>query len=243
MNRAFAIVGAVAAAAFAAACNQAKAEEPGPDGSHTFQVSAFQKIEVSGPFEVQVRTGGGPSVSATGPQNVLDKMLVEVRGDTLVIKPRKDNGNFRWNWGRNDTVNIAVTTPALRGAQIAGSGGIRVDQVSGEQFDGAIHGSGDLSVASIDVRSLNMAIGGSGSINAGKGRAGAVALSIEGSGDIDTGGVVAQTASASIAGSGNIAARATGTASINIMGSGEVEMTGGARCTINKSGSGEVRCS
>jgi hypothetical protein len=241
MKKAFTIFGGIAAAALATACSHANAEEPGPNGTRNFQVGGFQKLAVSGPFEVRVRSGAY-SVSARGPQNILDTMLVEVRGDTLVIHPRKEGGKFRWNWGRHDTINIVVTAPALRGAEIAGSGGIRIESVRGDRFDGAIQGSGDLSVASLDVKSLNLAIGGSGSMKA-SGRANLLALNIEGSGDIDTSQVAAETASASIGGSGNISARATRSAAINIMGSGNVEIRGGAHCTINKSGSGDVRCS
>ncbi|MEO5773788.1 MAG: head GIN domain-containing protein [Sphingomicrobium sp.] len=243
MAKAFAIAGAVAAGVLAAACSHAGAQDPGPDASRNYQVGAFQKIEVSGPFEVQVRTGSASSVSARGPQNMLDRMVVEVRGDTLLIHPREEKRGFHWGWGRHDTINVAVTTPALRGAQIAGSGGIRVDQVKGDRFEGGISGSGDLSIALLEVQSVNLGVGGSGSMKAERGRAGMMALNIEGSGDIDTSGVAAQSASASIAGSGNISARATGTAAVNIMGSGDVEISGGARCTISKAGSGNVRCS
>jgi hypothetical protein len=242
MKRAIGWMSAVAAAALAAACSHADAEDPGPSTTRNFQVAGFQKIEVSGPFEVRVHTGAAPSVSAKGPQNILDRMVVEVRGDTLVIHPHKDKG-FRWNFGRHDTVNIDVTTPALLAAQIAGSGGIRVDQVKGPSFDGGIQGSGDLSVASVDVQTLNLSVGGSGSMKADSGRAKAMSLNIQGSGDIDTSGVAAETASANIGGSGNISAKATGTASVNIAGSGNVEITGGAKCAISKAGSGDVRCS
>lgn len=243
MTRAIGLVGAAALAALAAACSHADGKDPGPSTTRSFQVSGFQKIQVSGPFEVQVHTGASPGVSAKGPQNILDKMLVEVRGDTLVIKPRHENGGFHWNWGRHETINISVSTPELRAAQIDGSGGIRVDQVKGPGFDGGIQGSGDLSVASLDVQSLNLSVGGSGSMKADGGRARTMALNIQGSGDIDTSGVAAETATASIGGSGNISAKATGTASVNIAGSGNVEITGGAKCTISKAGSGDVRCS
>lgn len=242
MNKAIGILGTVALAALTAACGHAGAQDPGPQTTRDYQVAGFQKIEVSGPFEVQVHTGAAPSVSAKGPQNILDRMVVEVRGDTLVIHPHKDKG-FRWNFGRHDTVNVSVTTPALRAAQIAGSGGIRVDRVKGASFDGGIQGSGDLSVASVDVQTLNLSVGGSGSMKADSGRAKTVALNIQGSGDIDTSGVAAETASANIGGSGNISAKAIGSAAVNIAGSGNVEITGGAKCAISKAGSGDVRCS
>ncbi|MFL6734185.1 MAG: head GIN domain-containing protein [Sphingomicrobium sp.] len=243
MRRALGMAAAIAAAVLAAGCGHASAEDPGPSGTRNFQVGGFQKIAVSGPFEVQVRTGGAASVSAKGPQKILDRMLVEVQGDTLMIRPRPENGGFHWNWGHHDTINVAVTTPELRAAHIDGSGGVRVDQVKGQSFDGGVRGSGDLSVAQLDVQSLSLAIGGSGDVRAESGRAQTVELTIKGSGDIDAKGVAAESANATIGGSGNISAQATGSASVNVMGSGNVEITGGAKCTVNKAGSGDVRCS
>lgn len=236
-------VAAIAALAVVGACADADADDAGPDSHRDFQVANFQKIEVSGPFEVQVRTGSAASVSANGPQNALDRMVVEVRGDTLSIHPKNEKGAFRWSWGGHNTINVTVTVPMLTGARIAGSGGVRVDHVKAAAFDGNIEGSGDLSLNDVDVGSLNLSVGGSGSMKVDGGKAGRIGLNIAGSGDIDTKGVAAEHATASIAGSGNITARATGTAAINITGSGDVELTGGAKCSISQAGSGNVRCS
>lgn len=242
MRKAIGLIAMGAAAAIVAGCSHAQAEDPGPEVSRDYSVGSFDRIEVAGPYDVQVRTGSGPSVSAKGPQKMLERMVVEVRDGRLMIHTRRQSGSFNWGESRGN-VELAVTVPALRGAQIAGSGDIRVDRVTGNSFEGGIGGSGDLALDSVEVQTLKLAIGGSGNVQARQGRAQAMSLDIAGSGDIDAGGVVAQTASASIAGSGSIAAQATGTASINIMGSGDVQLSGGAKCTISKAGSGSVTCS
>lgn len=232
---------AVAAALAAAACSQTRAEEGGPTVKRQYQVGAFQSIEVAGPYEVVVTTGGAPSVTASGPEKLLERLVVEVKGDRLLIHPRKDKG-FNWSSSRG-TAKIQVTAQMLRAASIAGSGGISVDKVSGDSFDGSIAGSGDLRVDSLDVQSLKLAIGGSGDVTARSGRTRNAEYSIAGSGGIDAEGVQSDAASISIAGSGSVHGQATGTAKVSIMGSGDVEMTGGAKCTVSKMGSGEVRCS
>jgi len=235
-------IGVLAAAVMLAACTQARSEDAGPAVSRTYSVGGFNSIEVAGPYEVQVRTGANPSVAANGPQKMIDHMVVEVKGDKLLIHPEEQHGFFHMGWSFNGKVQVAVTVPQLQGATIAGSGDIKVDHVQGQGFEGTVAGSGNLGVDSLDVQSLKLAIAGSGGVKAASGRAQSVKYDIGGSGDIDARGVQAQTADVSIAGSGSVAAHATGTADVSIMGSGDVEVTGGAKCSVSKQGSGSVRC-
>jgi hypothetical protein len=233
----------IAASAATCACGQSRAENGGPTVSRNYQIGNFQEIEVAGPYDVDVRTGANPGASATGAQNLLDKTLVEVRGDTLVIRPQERKGWFHFGWSSHGKARFTVTVPELKGATIAGSGDIRVDKVRGDRFEGTVAGSGALGVGAMDVQSLKIAIAGSGDAKAGRGRAQNVQYDIAGSGGIDAGGIAAQTAKVSIAGSGSIKANASGTADVDIMGSGDVDVTGGAKCSVSKAGSGNVRCS
>jgi len=232
----------IAGAIALSACGQSRAEDGGPTVQRSYQVGPFQEIEVAGPYDVQVRTGAGPSVSASGPEKLLERLVVEVRGDKLLIHTRREKGWFG-SWSSKGTATIQVTAPALRAAAIAGSGELAIDQVRGDSFDASVAGSGDLNVESIDVQNLKLSIAGSGELRARSGQARTADYSIAGSGDIDARGIRSESAEVSIAGSGNVTAQATGTADVNIMGSGDVELTGGARCSVSKAGSGDVRCS
>jgi hypothetical protein len=237
------LFGVAVAAMASAGCGQGRVEDGGPTVQRSYEVGSFQEIEVAGPYDVDVRTGGRPSVSATGSQKLIENMVVEVKGDKLVIHPQEHHGWFNWGTSTNGSAKLSVTVPSLSGATIAGSGGITVDQVKGDRFEGGVAGSGDLNVNALDVQSLKLSIGGSGDVRARSGQAKQAEYSIAGSGGIDAGGVRTQAATASIAGSGSIHAQATGAANIKIMGSGDVTMTGGAKCNVSKMGSGDVSCS
>jgi hypothetical protein len=237
------LIGIAVAALAAAGCGQSRAEDGGPMTKRSYQVGGFERIQVAGPFDVQVRTGSAPSVSASGPSKLLDRLVVEVKGDRLVIHTKEHHGLFNWGSHSNGSATLQVTVPALSGADIAGSGGISVDKVRGDNFNGAVAGSGDLTIDSLDVQSLKLAIGGSGDIRAQSGQAAQADYSIAGSGGIDARGIRAAVAKASIAGSGSISGQATASADVNIMGSGDVTLTGGAKCTVSKMGSGNVNCS
>lgn len=230
------------AALLAGACNfggaDAKDRDAGPEVSRNYQVGAFDKIAVAGPYEVNVVTGAAGGISAKGGSSLLDQTEVVVDGGTLEIRPKKEKG-VRWNW-RGGKAVFTVNAAALRGAAIAGSGGINVDKVAGD-FDGEVAGSGDLKVGSVAGGKVKFAIAGSGNVEAA-GKADTVDLAIAGSGDIRAGGLASRTADVSIAGSGNIAANASESADVSIMGSGDVDISGGAKCSISKAGSGNVNC-
>lgn len=236
------VLGIAAAAATLAACGQARSQS-GPTVERSYQVGPFTRIAVSGPYHVDVRTGSDPSVRASGPERSIERMEVEVDGDTLRIRPQKRRGMNFSRSNDSEPVRLAVTVPGLAAAEIAGSGEIGVDRIAGESFDGAVAGSGDLRLGNVEVQRLKIGIAGSGDVRAAGGRAARAEYGIAGSGDIDMGSLVAEQAAVSIAGSGNVNASATDTASVDIAGSGDVRLRGGARCQVRKAGSGNVDCS
>jgi hypothetical protein len=233
---------AVAACTAVSGCG-VHAEDAGATISRNYQVGNFQKIEVAGLYDVEVRTGSNPTVSARGSEKLLERTVVEVKGDRLLIRPENSKGWFHFGWSNHGNAKFAVTVPQLNGAAVAGSGDIRVDKVAGDRFEGSVAGSGGIDVGAVDVQSVKLSIAGSGGVKARGGKAQVADYEIAGSGDIDAGAIQAQRASVSIAGSGGVKAHASGTADVSIMGSGDVDVTGGAKCSISKHGSGNVRCS
>ena len=233
----------IAATAATSACGQTRSEDGGPTVSRNFQVGNFQEIEVGGPFDVTIRTGANPSVRATGNQKLIDRLVVEVKGDKLEIHPKREGGLFGGWGGHHGKATLEVTVPALKAATLAGAGGITIDRIKGDRFEGQIAGAGDMRVDSIEVASLKFGIAGAGSATARSGRAQNADYEIAGSGGVDAKGIATQDLKVSIAGSGDVRAHATGAANVDIMGAGDVEVTGGANCSVHKAGAGDVRCS
>lgn len=243
MKNIFSIV-ALGAVVALGGCNfgdKAEARDAGPAVDRSFEVGAFDRISVAGPYDVTVKTGGAPGVTARGGQAALDDIEVVVDGGELIIRPKTKNA-IRWNWGKDGQVKLTVNASAIRAAALAGSGGLDIDRATGGDFSASVAGSGDLAIGSIEGGSASFEVAGSGGVRA-SGKVAKVDVSIAGSGDIDLSALAATDASVSIAGSGNVRARATGTADISMLGSGDVEVTGGAKCSVSKQGSGDVRCS
>ena len=231
------------AAAVASGCdgregNGRDNEDAGAMVTKDFAVGDFKRIESAGAFDVTVRTGSRASVRAEGPQKILDRLIVEVKGDQLSIRPR--NGSFRW--GRSGPVRIAVTVPELNEATLAGSGTLNVDKVVADRFKATIAGSGDISLPSIAAKSVEIEIAGSGSGSLA-GQTEQAAYVIAGSGELDASKLNSRDLKLTIAGSGSLNANASGSATGEILGSGDANISGGAKCTITKAGSGSIICS
>lgn len=237
------LVPMIAATVLLAGCNGHRDDGGGPTISRTYPVTNFQQIEVAGPYDVEVRTGGNASVSAQGPEHMLERTEVAIEGNKLVIRARHHGGWFQMGWSHHGDAHFVVTVPQLSAAELTGSGEVKVDKVQGQSFDGAVTGSGDLSIANLAVQSLKLSITGSGDVKAGAGKAQAAEYAITGSGDLDAGAIDSPQIKASIAGSGDLKAHGSGTANIDIMGSGDVYISGGAKCSATKAGSGEAHCS
>lgn len=233
----------IGAAVSTSACGQSRAEDAGPTISRSYPVGAFQQIETAGPYDIQVRTGGQPAVSARGSQKLLEHTVVEVKGDKLIIRPERQKGWFHVGRSTNGKAIFTITVPQLTGATLAGAGDMTIDRVQGNRFEGRLAGAGDLHIGAIDVQMLKLAIAGAGDVRLGNGKAQAAEYDIAGHGDLDARSVATEQAKVSIAGAGSVRAHSSGIAEVNIVGAGDVDISGGAKCSVHKMGAGDVRCS
>jgi hypothetical protein len=236
-----------AALPLAAACsfhaNDSDDGKPGVPGTgsgstRTYSVSGFNGIELRGSDDVDVRVGGAFSVTATGDSDVLDRLKIEKDGDSLRIGRRRDDG---FNWGKHGHATIHVTLPALSSVEVAGSGDVTVDKVTGNAFKGSMAGSGGLGVKDLATGSASISVAGSGDVTLA-GKVGQFDVNVAGSGDIDAAGLTASQAKVSIMGSGNLKAAVNGPATVTVMGSGDVDLGPNATCKTTKMGSGSVTC-
>src|SRR5437763_17180832 len=59
--------------------------DPAGAATRNFGITSFEKVRVEGPFKVVLTTGVAPFARATGSSAALDRVAVEVRGNTLVV--------------------------------------------------------------------------------------------------------------------------------------------------------------
>lgn len=211
----------------------------GDTQTRRYALDGFSAVTLAGPDDVTIRKGDRFAITATGPAETLDKLVVRIRDGALEIKRRHSANPLTRDGGE---VRIAVTLPALHSATLAGSGTMDSDTLSGDKAEATVAGSGTLNLKGIDAGELKMVIAGSGDV-AAAGRARSADVSVAGSGSIEAPQMTSESADISIAGSGDVAMAVHGAATVSIIGSGDVVLTGGARCTTSRMGSGNVTCS
>ncbi|CAM3125745.1 hypothetical protein SPAN111604_05050 [Sphingomonas antarctica] len=213
-------------------------------GTRSFPIPGnFDAVTLGGPANVRVVTGGTPSIVATGRNDDLDKIEIELKGSDLLVT-RDGGAHFQlFGWGHNShdvTVTVTVAKP-ISGATLKGSGDLNVDQGGGDRFDAMLKGSGDLTVAKVIAQTAKLSLMGSGDLKAG-GQTRSVEAELAGSGGIDAAQLMAETAQVNLRGSGDVSAHATKSANVVLKGSGNVTIRGTGNCTSDKRGSGDVNC-
>jgi phage shock protein PspC (stress-responsive transcriptional regulator) len=79
----------------------------------------FDRVDVAGPFEVNVEQGDRYEVSIESDDEDDDKIDVDVEGDRLSIRYR--NADFGENFESRNRIRVSVTMPTLRSLNLAGA--------------------------------------------------------------------------------------------------------------------------
>lgn len=201
-------------------------------------VKNFTAIQLSISADVYLTQADGYSFTIEGDESFLDKVITEVRGNTLVIKTERSNLRFL-----KSNTKIYITMPQIEGLAISGSGDIKaITPVVASDLTLKISGSGDIAIPDLTLNSLYAAISGSGDIAiSGQGTASEANVKISGSGDVMLKGVRFQNADISIAGSGDAYVELAENLKARVAGSGDIVYSGNPLVEAKVSGSGTIR--
>ena len=223
------LIAAVLATSFAA---------PAGAATRNFGITGFEKVRIEGPFKVRLTTGVAPFASASGSLAAIDRVAVEVRGNTLVV-----HSNLA-SWGGYPgqdpgPVEISLGTHDLSSAWLSGSGALAIDKVRGLSFDLSAQGSASATVARADVDQLNVSVVGTASATIA-GEAGKLTAVVRGISSLDAAALSAKDATIGAEGSATVAANVSNSATVDGSGPATVKLTGRPACTLRVSGSVSV---
>jgi hypothetical protein len=211
---------------------------PANAATRNFGITSFEKVRVDGPFKVTLTTGVAPFAKASGSQAALDRVAIEVRGDTLVVHGNLDS------WGGypgkdSEPVEISLGTHDLSSAWVNGSGVLSIDRVKGLKFGLSVQGSGAGEVGHADVDQLSVTVMGSANARLA-GDAAKLTAVIRGISSLDASGLSAKDATLGADGSATIAADVSNSVTVDASGPATVRLSGGPACTLRVSGSASV---
>jgi hypothetical protein len=167
----------------------------GTPASETRSVDSFTRVELAGSNNVTIKVGEPQSVIVHADDNLMRKVTTAVHEGTLVV------GNSNGSFTPRSPMWVAITTPAIDGLTLSGSGNIDVSGVA--------------------TPNLSVNLPGSGNIRA-SGRADELDVSIPGSGTAQLRALTARDVQTTVDGSGEITITATSSLSAVISGSGAV---------------------
>ena len=211
---------------------------PASAATRNFGITGFEKVRVDGPFKVKLTTGVAPFATATGSPQALDRVAVEVRGNTLVVHSNLDS------WGGypgkdSGPVEISLGTHDLSAAWLNGSGAIAIDRVRGLSFDLSVQGSGAGQIGQVNVDQLNVSVVGTASAKLA-GQAAKMTAVIRGVSSLDAAALATKDATLGADGAATIAANVDNSVTVDATGPATVNIAGGPSCTLRVSGSASV---
>jgi len=210
---------------------------PAEAATRNFGITDFTKIRVSGPYKVTMATGVAPFARATGSSSALDRLAVEVRGDTIVVQSNASWGGYPG--ADPGPVEVTIGTHDLTLASLIGSGSLTIDRVKSQRFTLTIQGSGSGEAENVVADQLNVSLEGAAKARLG-GTAGKVTALVRGVSTLDASGLSTPSADIDADGTATIDANVTDTAKVNGWGPSTVRFTGRPSCTLKVQGSTTV---
>ena len=211
---------------------------PAVADTRNFGITSFEKVRVDGPFRIKLTTGVAPLARASGSAAALDRVAIDVEGNTLVVHSNVDAwGGYP---GRDSgPVEVEVGTHDLSSASLIGSATLSINRVRGLSFGLSVQGSGAADIAQADVDQLTIGVAGNGGAKIA-GKALKLTAAMRGISSLDAGALAAHDATLAADGAATIDANVSGTVKVQAAGPATVRIVGGAACTLKVSGSASV---
>lgn len=211
---------------------------PATAATRNFGINSFEKIRVDGPFRVTLATGVAPFARASGSPAALDRVAIELRGNTLVVRSSQSSWGG-YPGGDSGPVEISLGTHDLTTAWLHGSGALTIDRVKGLSFDLSVQGSGSGAIGQVDVDRLNVSVVGTASATLA-GRAAKVTAIVRGISTLDAAGLAVKDATIGADGAATISANVTNAVKVDGSGPATIRFAGRPACTLRVSGSASV---
>ena len=211
----------------------------------TRNLTGFEEIEINGSPTVYFTQTDSFSVVVKGPEKIIEDIITEKEGKTLVIRNRGKVGIFNISFHDDEHLGVYVTAPDIVGVRLNGSGDfLSEERIDTDKMRIVLRGSGDIDVKNLICDQCDIELVGSGDIDVNRLEAQKVSSSLIGSGDIKLNLWNVMDTNLLLKGSGDIDAnfkQGCRTVSCDLNGSGDISLSGKImRFSQQERGSGDV---
>jgi len=217
--------------------------------TETREVSGFRTVVMRGYGDLEIHqqrdSTAKETVSIEADDQVMPKILAEVRGDRLVLGFSMPWYEWIWWWCQliftaDKRIRFRLTSRGVESLRITGAGHVTSDRLEGDRLELTISGAGKIRLAGLTVKNLETRLSGAADVELA-GTADRHDARISGAGSVRARTLVTARTSVSISGAGSCAVNAAEELDARISGAGSVSYEGNPRVTQRISGAGSVR--
>ncbi|TAE33000.1 MAG: DUF2807 domain-containing protein [Cytophagales bacterium] len=202
----------------------------------TFNVNGFDKLDMGSAFTINVQQGSNFSVKASGRDEDLDDLDVNVSGGTLKVRYK----NQKWGWNNRKNVRFEITMPQVRSMDFSGACTATVKGFRNQgNVDLDISGATTATI-DLDADRVNVDFSGASTINL-NGKATSMEGDVSGATTLKAYGLQLKTVKLEISGASGASVAATEKVDVDASGASSVRYRGTASVRSNTSGASSVR--
>ena len=180
--------------------------------SQTVDLRDFERISISGVYDLSVTVGGDYSVVISGPADEVERVEASVSNGVLDLGQKK--GKRRWGRTRHG-VDADITLPTLHGLDVSGVVDGTIADIDAEKFKLSVSGVGDISLS---------------------GQCDSLDADVSGVGDLDARALECRVVDVKVSGVGSATVFAAEEVDAAVSGMGDIDVYGGPE-KVSKSGS------
>lgn len=167
-------------------------------------LQGFDKIRIDDVgIEIDVFVGDDFSIEIEGEEEIVDHLLMRVRGEKLVIY--KDGGKKIWGHAGTDSPKVTITMPKFTGLDLRGAVDANIKGIDSEEVEFDLKGAGNIEV---------------------EGKCNWLILDFKGAGNIEAQDLQCKQVEVDLKGAGNIEVFASEKVDADISGMGYIEIYG-----------------
>ena len=205
--------------------------------TETRSVNGFSGVQFAGLGELNISQGAAEGLTIEGEDNILPKIITEVRSGILYIGFDREN----WQDMVRPTRNLVFTLKVknLNSLDLSGLGNVTMPKLSADALSVKVSGAGGVKIAQISAKTVTSAMSGAGNVDLA-GKITSQTLTLTGLGNYSVGDLESQTGSISLSGAGGATVWAKDALNVKISGAGTVSYYGSPKVTKDISGLGVV---
>lgn len=206
--------------------------------TRTYDVGAFTNIDISAGLDLDFTAGGAQSISVENDKGDFSDIEVVVRGDTLVLKRKK---NMNWGWNRKRTrYGITVSAPQISGLEASSGSDVSGRNMTGSDVSIDVSSGADVTVTGVDAGTVSIETSSGSDANVAGTCVTVRAESSSGS-DIEARDLICQNGYADASSGSDIAIHASVSVNADASSGADVDVYGGPTdVTSDKSSGGSV---